>query len=196
MSKIYYIYKNPVFCILENEFGLSMIEIKINEFTRRFLLLINFLGNNTAKNEKFLKTKKRFLKLYYLSMNSKILDKVLEILSIEKSEDQERFRNKLKDTFFIFLHGVYLKNFANKISESIRLDLIRIERDGRSFIYYLTKKGLELVKSIIKENNSSTQEYISNLKKMNPLKEISTKIITNIIDKLIKKKTKEIGTRV
>jgi len=173
-----------------------MIEIKINEFTRRFLLLIHFLGNTSTQNERFLKTKKRFVKLYYLSMKPKILDNVLEILLIEKNEGQENFINKLKDTFFIFFHGVYLKNFANKISESIRLNLIRIERDGRSFIYFLTEKGLELVKSIMEENSSTAQDYFSNLKKMNPLKEISTRKITKIIDQLIGKKNKEIGTRV
>ncbi len=173
-----------------------MIEIRINEFTRRFLLLIYFLGESSVNNERFLRTKKKFVKLYFLSIRPKILEKVLEILLIEKKNHQKTLINKLKDTFFVFFHGVYPKNLANKFSESIRLNLIRIEKDGRSYIYFLTERGTELVKSILDEKNSKTQEYISSLKIMNPLKEISTEKITMMIDRLIEKKNKKLGARI
>jgi len=173
-----------------------MFNIEINEFTRRFLLLIYFLGFINEENQRIIKTKKRFLKLYYLSTNPEILKKVLSFLNLEENIVQESFIRKIKDTFFIFIHGVYLKNFANKISEAIRYDLIKIEKIGRNNMYILTKKGIELIRQIEEENNPKTQKYISNLRKITPLKEISTKELTRIIDMIIEKDKRKLGSRV
>lgn len=173
-----------------------MIDIEINEFTRRFLLLIYFLGFVNKENERLITSKKRFLKLYYLSINPEILKEVIKSLNLEEKNAQESYIKKIKDTFIIYIHGVYLRNFANKISESIRLELIKIEKIGRSNNFRLTERGVELAKQIAEENSPQIQNYIFNLRNMSLLEEISTKELTRVIDKIVEKDKKKLGSRV
>jgi adenylate kinase family enzyme len=168
--------------------------MKVNIFTRRFILVIYNLGKINNDNLKFINSKSRLVKFYDLLVKPKILDKLLESFSLEILNFGINFE-ETKDTIFRHLHGAYLVNFADKISESLHKKLIKQNKEGNAYHYILQKSGEYIATQIMEENNEESQYYQEIFKKMLPLKIKATQEIVKNFNKIIKKENKLIGIR-
>ena len=110
---------------------MNMKGFEITPTTCRLLLFIRFCGEE--KNNSYLfKSKKLFIKWFFLSRKPKLLKKLFSLKDISSNLQSS---SETTDTFIRCYFGVYIKNFESELSIPVHYGLIKVTKEKTAKIY-------------------------------------------------------------
>ncbi len=168
---------------------MNIKKLEITPTICRLLLFIRFCGEE-KKASYFFKSKKLFIKWFFLSRNPKLLKKLFSLKGISANFQSS---SEATDKFIRCYFGVYIKNFENELSIPVHYGLIKVTKERTTKIYQLMNNGLKIIEKCQKNHIISDYKKILVEIKLHYSK-FTKEEIYNFTDQEIKKYEKKIGS--